>query len=189
MWKSVAGSKDFGIKHYLRIRARGSLDSSGTMPSNTMKNGTFYFEALVPDINLQVVPVHPLPILSTAMATTLLETTTSSRINAAQNLTPSRRVNSRLATLEATNMGYMTLNQTRKVVFLADSDSSLTCTPVVGVWVRINVADNIQAANEYDWASLSRHPYCWTAAMRFLYHQRVGKRVFVAHDTFLLVNN
>lgn len=182
LWRSVSSSKEFSLKHYVRIRAQGSLNKSSD--ANGGRSGKFRFEAIVPDIALQVVPVYPLPILSTAMATTLLDTGSDA---VRQSSVPTRRVDARLATFEATNMGYMTLNQTRKVVFLADSDSSLSSTPVIGVWVRIAASMNPQAASEYDWASLARHPYCWTAAMRFLFHERLAQRVYVAQDTFLMV--
>ena len=42
------------------------------------------------------------------------------------------------------------------------------------------------AAVNIDWQTLCRHPLTWAACIRFLCHDRVVHRVFVAPDTFLL---
>jgi hypothetical protein len=108
--------------------------------------------------------------------------------SAMHSMTPNRRVDARFATLEASNMGYLTLNQTRKVVLLSESDVSLSSTPIVGVWVRLatSTAENAHFY-DLDWKQLAHHPYCWSACVRFLYHSRICHRMCVAKDTFLMV--
>ena len=188
----------------MRIRAQGSVSNpaassnSYSFETNTdHTTGKLRFEALVPDVSLQILPINPLPILSTAMSAVLFDPQTLNqkqpytRNDQQQHTSPQKRVDARLASLEASNMGYVTLNQTRKVVFLAESEASLSNSQIVGVWVRLAPPQQTESEGnnpaEYDWQELAKHPYCWAACVRFVYHQRIWQRVCVAQDTFLLV--
>lgn len=182
--KTIVSSKDFCIKNFMRIRANGSVNTVGDAHAS-LCSGKIRFEAILPDISLQVLPIHPLSVLNTSLTVVIREATDSL---ATSRLSPLKKMQQNTPSFCASNMGYVTLNQVRKAVFLADSDASLTSTPLVGVWIRLPPdLFNHSPSHDVDWTKLVQHPYVWAAAVRFLHHQLIGERVFVAPDTFLMV--
>lgn len=168
----------------MRIRANGSVNTVGDAHAS-LRSGKIRFEAILPDISLQVLPIHPLSVLNTSLTVVIREATDSLAMS---RLSPLKKMQHNAPSFCASNMGYVTLNQVRKAVFLADSDASLASTPLVGVWVRLpSDLFSHGPSQDVDWTKLVQHPYIWAAAVRFLHHQRIGERVFVAPDTFLMV--
>jgi len=56
--------------------------------------------------------------------------------------------------------GYLTLNETRKVVFLLSNDPLVLERPLVGVWV---------TGTGTDWKdNAHKHPFLWASALRYL---------------------
>ena len=89
--------------------------------------------------------------------------------------------------------GYLTLNQTRKVVFLRENENNIRILPLVGVWIRL--ADNgetipsIADANNKEQNAMY-HPLVWAACVRFCRNRNeIRERVLVADGTFLVVRN
>lgn len=161
---SIVSSKELSLRQFIRIRSTSSHQQNS-------KSARFTFEALVPDISFQLVMINPVPILKTALSLYL----SSPDINAQREQ----------ESASALSTGLLTLNQTRKLVFLLESDASIGTTPLVGCWIKFN--DRI-LPEDVDPFVAAHHPICWAAAARFLLSQRIGHRVFVAHETFLLVN-
>lgn len=176
--KSVRSSREFSMKSCMRIRAAGgatrstsacksssTCTSSGGVGSVSTLSGTVRIEAIIPNISFQAVQVNPIPILATPLAKLL--TSRSSSIAG-----------------DVPKMGYLTLNQVRKLVTLQETDTSVPLVPLVGVWV--NFA-NMHTEPEIA-ATLLEHPFVWGACVRFLCSDHVQERVHVARDTFLLVS-
>ncbi len=82
-------------------------------------------------------------------------------------------------------MGYLTLNQTRKLVPLLESDGSVSTTPTVGLWVQFT--GGASPRHSTDEVSLVSHPFCWGACLKYLSNDHLQDRRFADTETFLLV--
>lgn len=159
--KSIRISKTFALKNYFRVRGTGKGTSISAL--NEL-SGSIKFEALAPDINIRCTPLRPIPILATPLSVMLMSTSLSSSA--------------------VPNFGYLSLNQTRKVVFLNDNDPGITVTPTVGVWVRYD--NNYKNSELVDDAIF--HPYSWLACLRFIQNESLLKDYILDGNTFLLVS-
>ena len=112
------------------------------------------FEALGPDVTFGACQIHPIPILATPLTKLLTR--------------PSQP-------LADVAMGYVTMNATRKLVFMLETDASVPLVPTVGVWVQLPHLGDVH------------HPFVWAACVRYLYAEILQRRVFVDGNTFLLV--
>ncbi len=120
----------------------------------------------MPNASYQVVRIRNLPLLLTPLTI---------------NLT---KQNGRDARVSGPKMGYLTLNQTRKVVPMLESDTASSVSPIVGVWVCL---DEPQSGAAFPNIFLN-HPFLWGACTRFLHNTNIGDRVYIDTDTFLLAN-
>jgi hypothetical protein len=183
--KSMKFGREFALRSCIRIRATGNAVRTNTATANTpyhqgLENsnskssssegslsGTVRFEAVMPNVSFQSVQIKPIPILSTALS---------------QRLT-----NAKTRTIEAERdlpkMGYLTMNQTRKLVPLLETDPSVPLVPMVGVWVS-HAASLGQALGP---GGLVDHPFTWAACVRFLCSDHACQKVLLTQDTFLLV--
>lgn len=117
----------------------------------------------MPKMSFTVVQIHPIPILASPLAKVLT--------------CPA------LPVAEAA-LGYVTMNQTRKLVFLLETDPSVSHVQTVGVWVQLPcVAAADCAAGDIN----VHHPFVWAACVRYLCSDAVTRRVYVDKHTFLLV--
>lgn len=161
----------------MRIRAAGSasqtsssckhsIDASqnGALVTHTL-SGTVRMEAILPNISFQAVQLNSIPILATPLAKHLTNSTASTAG-------------------DAPKIGYLTLNQVRKLVLLQETDTSVSLVPLVGLWVKFG----IQYFDEEIAATLLEHPFVWGACVRFLCSDQIHERVHVAQNTFLLVS-
>ena len=103
-------------------------------------------------------------------------------------------------------VGYVTLNQTRKIIPLLENDPIVSLAPLVGVWTAFNDwndttienYDNVNDRNNdnnrrrQDSMSTSmshvNNPLTWAISMRFLFNEFIKDRAFVDEETFLLVS-
>ena len=129
--------------------------------------GSFRFEAILPDYSFQMVSIRNLPLLLTPLSINL------TKQNGAEARTTSHR------------MGYLTLNQTRKVVPLLESDTAVSLSPIVGVWVAIDEPRDSLPSNPHAFLD---HPFVWGACVRFMNNANIADRLYVDKDTFLLAN-
>jgi len=82
-------------------------------------------------------------------------------------------------------MGYLTLNKTRKVVPLLETDPAISLAPLVGVWVSVIVSSVDEASDAV--ANVQRDPFIVGACGCFLKDSKIRERVFVDREqTFLL---
>jgi hypothetical protein len=141
----------------------------------------------LPNISFRVQQIRAIPVLSTPLSVKL-----------------ARRTSSGCHTGGPPQVGYVTLNQTRKIVPLLEMDPAVSIAPIVGVWTAFDeISDitikssnaNINATSgEHDdshednaeYSNLS-NTLSWAAMIRFLFNENIKDRVFISGDTFLLV--
>jgi hypothetical protein len=153
--------RDCTLRSCVRLRAASKVERE-----HNLVNGSFRFEAIVPDYSFQAVKIRNLPILSTPLSVNLTR----------QNGDEARELGPR--------MGYLTMNQTRKIVPLLETDTASAMTPMVGVWLSVDDCDTgTDIATDF-----MKHPFVWGACVRFLKNKKVHDRAFVDENTFLLVN-
>ena len=122
------------------MRAVASLEKG---PNENLK-GSFRFESTIPRVSFSVVQISPIPIISNPLTAQLLSLANTS-------------------ILAAPKMGFLTMNQTRKLLFLTEDSGSLSRTPIVGVWTALDVAPHSTSSTHL------HHPFVWAACTRFLF--------------------
>nr|XP_021380658.1 SCL-interrupting locus protein [Lonchura striata domestica] len=104
---------------------------------------------------LEYTPVKPVPIIPTALARNL-----NSPMNIAQ--------------VQGTyKCGYLTMDQTRKLLLLLESDPKAYALPLVGVW--LSGVTHIYS------------PQVWACCLRYLFSSSIQERVFSESGSFLIV--
>lgn len=158
------------MKNFFRFRASGlSLPNRSNLGESTLSKGCkFHIETFLPDISLQYVAIQTIPILSTPFCL---------------NLFPNQNSSEEFHEESRPTMGFVTLNQTRKVVFLLETDPVIQMIPTVGVWVRLDSS----WSDENKIQDALYHPFCWSAAVKFLLSDNIPKKNFIDNDTFLMV--
>jgi len=173
--KAMRGGRSFGFKSCVRIRAAGhsTNSSSGSSTSkDSVLAGRVRFEAIVPNMSFTVVQLHPIPVLATPLS--------------------KRLTNPAQAVITEASLGYVTMNQTRKLVFLLETDPSVSLVQMVGVWVQLPSAIDAHLTSSTSSHSSTdmdvHHPFVWAACVRYLSSDAVKWRVYVDTHTFLLVS-
>ncbi|XP_035268182.1 SCL-interrupting locus protein homolog [Anguilla anguilla] len=105
---------------------------------------------------LDAVPVRPVPIIPTALARNL-----SSPASLAQPLSASRK------------QGFLTMDQTRKLLLLLESDPKAYTLPLVGVWL--------------SGITHIHNPQVWAWCLRYLYSSSLQDKVMSEGGAFLVV--
>ncbi len=166
MCKALRRNREFSLKNCHRIHVSGSCKPN---PDRKTTRGTVQVDAVSPSVSFQAVPIRPVPLLHTPLfqALTRCDQLLSAGVGGA---------------VSPTSTGYLTLNQTRKAVFMAETDGALSNTPTVGLWVRFT---GLSPGSE----SLVDHPYCWGACVRYLSSDWLQHREFMGDETFLLVSH
>jgi SCL-interrupting locus protein len=136
--------------------------------SSSVVNGVLRLEAIYPDFSFGLSPINTIPILATPLSILLTDSNRQDR-------------NGTGITVAGPQMGILTMNQTRKLVLLLEHDSTVPMVPVVGCWIALPEADNI------DIKVLLEHPFVWAACVRLLSSSHIRERVWIAPDTFLMV--
>ena len=157
----------------MRIRATGHSNTTSNTTNSHNKSsivaGRVRFEAIVPNMTFTVVQLHPIPVLATPLSKLLT--------NPAQTATEA-------------SLGYVTMNQTRKLVFLLETDPSVSLVQMVGVWVQLPYSQHSNSSNDSNNTNCDmdvQHPFVWAACVRYLCSDAVKQRVYVDSHTFLLV--
>lgn len=160
--KNISHGRDCTMKSCMRLRSACKVRSH-----HDVLEGAFRFEAILPDYSFQIVSIRNLPLLLTPLSINLTK----------QNGAESRRTGHR--------MGYLTLNQTRKVVPLLESDTAVSLVPIVGVWVAIDEPCGSLPSRPHAFLD---HPFVWGACVRFMNSANIADRLYIDTDTFLMAN-
>ncbi|XP_063483493.1 SCL-interrupting locus protein isoform X9 [Symphalangus syndactylus] len=105
--------------------------------------------------NFKCTPVKPIPIIPTALARNL-----SSNLNISQ--------------VQGTyKYGYLTMDETRKLLLLLESDPKVYSLPLVGIWLSgiIHIYS----------------PQIWACCLRYIFNSSVRERVFSESGNFIIV--
>ncbi|XP_013203962.1 SCL-interrupting locus protein isoform X2 [Microtus ochrogaster] len=105
--------------------------------------------------SFKCVPVKPIPIIPTALARNL-----SSNLNIAQ--------------IQGTyKHGYITMDETRKLLLLLESDPKVYSLPLVGIWLSgiIHIYS----------------PQVWACCLRYMFNSSIQERVFSESGNFIIV--
>lgn len=86
--------------------------------------------------------------------------------------------------------GFLTLDRSRRVVCLLESDELVRKVPVVGMWVDLigGVSpDKVSSASWWDAVEIIDNPSIWAAGARFVHARALKERVWVDDKTFLIM--
>ncbi|XP_058537173.1 SCL-interrupting locus protein isoform X1 [Ochotona princeps] len=115
----------------------------------------FCWAAVTFSNNFKCTPVRPIPIIPTALARNL-----SSNLNIAQ--------------VQGTyKYGYLTMDETRKLLLLLESDPKVYSLPLVGIWLSgiIHIYS----------------PQVWACCLRYMFSSSIQERVFSESGNFIIV--
>ncbi|XP_063092499.1 SCL-interrupting locus protein isoform X2 [Cavia porcellus] len=130
----------------VHITSRESLDSV---------DFDLYWEAVTLANNFKCAPVKPIPIIPTALARNL-----SSNLNISQ--------------VQGTyKYGYLTMDETRKLLLLLESDPKVCSLPLVGIWLS-------GILHIYS-------PQVWACCLRYMFSSSLQERVFSESGNFIIV--
>ncbi|KAM4721462.1 SCL-interrupting locus protein [Rhinophrynus dorsalis] len=125
--------------------------------SENMDNLDFdlHWAAITAANTFESTPIKPVPIIPTALARNL-----SSHNNIAQ--------------LQGTHKcGYLTMDQTRKLLLVLESDPKVYMLPLVGIW--LSGVTHVHS------------PQVWSSCLRFMYSSSFNERVLSESGSFLIV--
>ncbi|KAM8805810.1 SCL-interrupting locus protein [Eudromia elegans] len=150
LWHSLCSKDSLDLSKLLTIRAHivftENLDNL---------NFDFHWASITAANILEYTPLKSVPIIPTALARNL-----SSPINIAQVQ----------GTLKC---GYLTMDQTRKLLLLLESDPKAYALPLVGVWL--------------SGVTHICNPQIWACCLRYLFSSSIQERVFSESGRFLIV--
>jgi hypothetical protein len=158
--KACRQNKDFSLKSFLRFRATHSPVALIGSGRSSYYECTMTLEALSPNISFQYAPINPLPLRS---------------VPAICKAEPCSNV--------ALRMGYVTLDETRKIVPLDANDSTFSTVPCVGIWIYVN--EDMQT---FSCHTLLSHPFVHGSCVRFLEFAGIAERVMHNDNCFLMVS-
>jgi hypothetical protein len=180
--KAIRAGRETSLRSTMRIRSSGSVRSD---PGGRLM-GTVRFEVVLPDVSFSFHRINDVPVLSTALSIKLARRGVTSP-------PPGRGSSSRPThDLACPQLGYLTMNQSRKAIPLLETDHTISTVPMVGVWTAFDDDDDSPArtARKGDHPSGSRslaNPLTWAACVRYIFTEHIKDRATVSDDTFLLV--
>ncbi|KAL4236878.1 hypothetical protein ACF0H5_005264 [Mactra antiquata] len=113
------------------------------------------FEVVTMGTEIKAVPIEPVPIVPTALS---------------KNLSGPMSISHMQGTPKT---GYLTMDHTRKLLLVLESDPKVISLPLVGIWI--------------SGISYVHSPYVWACCLRYLHNASIQDRVCSPPDPFLLV--
>eukprot|EP00066_Takifugu_rubripes_P027738 XP_011617004.1 PREDICTED: SCL-interrupting locus protein [Takifugu rubripes] len=146
----LSGRQNLELGQLLKVRGRiiCSQQSDATLFSLS-------WSSVCPSVGLDVQAVRAVPIIPTALL---------------RSLTSTARPLPQLANCQK---GYLTMDQTRKLLLLLESDPKACSLPLVGLW--LSGVTHVSS------------PHVWVWCLQFLFNSSLQDRVFSDGDYFLLV--
>uniref|UniRef100_A0A8D2L1A0 STIL centriolar assembly protein n=1 Tax=Varanus komodoensis TaxID=61221 RepID=A0A8D2L1A0_VARKO len=163
----VHRSEDFSLafkKLQQNLNSQDSLEPSNMLTLRVHISSTenmdnlnfdFHWAAVTIGNALKYSPVKPVPIIPTALARNL-----SSHINISQ-------------VQRTYKCGYLTMDQTRKLLLVLETDPKAYSLPLIGIWL--------------SGISHIYNPQVWTCCLRFLFSSSIQERVLSESGSFLIV--
>ena len=184
MSKSLRLGRDFSLRTLFRIMGTGHTNNLG--PLNSTLSGSIRFESIFPTVTILLHRIAPIAILSTPFAVRLMKSSSNlemdaSRLSKEEGSPRLPRNTSFKDIFSLPKMGYLSMNQTRKIIFILENDDAIARVPVVGVWVCL------QPMGSLSFEGYLRHPFVWGACIRYSCSEHLTKRVLLEGKVFLLV--
>lgn len=118
-------------------------------------NFDFHWAAITVATALTAIPLKQIPIIPTALARNLSSSLSITHVQG------------------ACKFGYLTMDQTRKLLLVLESDPKVFTLPVVGIW--LSGVTHIHS------------PQVWTSCLRYLFSSSIQERVLSERGSFLIV--
>ena len=192
--------RDFSLRSMYRIRAIcGEVTLTGTGIDQILESN-IKFQAFSPLVSFQFIRILNIPFLM------LPPDSAAAKMSCRPlNMDPDLSSHQHENDAGVASTGFLSLDETRKLIPLAHSDANVALTPIVGVWVRlpsdathrssfcasVNPAAAAAAAAAAKGGDSQKRllssNFIHAACTRFLVFSGIQDRVFVADETFLLV--
>ncbi|XP_029004321.1 SCL-interrupting locus protein homolog isoform X2 [Betta splendens] len=146
----LSGRQPLDLSQLLRFKGR--------VVCSQLSDGAAFclsWSAVCPSVSLDVQPVRAIPIIPTALLRSLMNIDRPLRLTFSQQ------------------RGFLTMDQTRKLFLLLESDPKASTLPLVGLWLS-------GVTHIYN-------PQVWAWCLRFLYSFSLQERVLSESNCFLLV--
>ncbi|XP_014675213.1 PREDICTED: SCL-interrupting locus protein-like, partial [Priapulus caudatus] len=128
-----------------RLTQESASDSTLTFDTNLVTMATTF----------RATPIKPIPIMPTALSNNLSNPMSFSEVQ------------------EEPKTGYLTMDKTRKLILVLETDPKVASLPLIGIWV----------SGVYE----VQHVYIWMACLRYLNSSAIQDRVCKPPDPFLVV--
>lgn len=152
--KSLVTSRVFSLRSTFRIRAIGNakrIEGGGF-------SGKIRFEVITPTLMFDAIQIRQVPVFMSPLSHSLMGNELG---------------------YQGPKFGYLSLNQTRKVVPLTEIDPLVLKLPLIGVWI---LSDGV-LENE----DITSNAVAWSACLKYYYSENIRERVYVDQEkTFLL---
>lgn len=113
------------------------------------------FDMVTMETLFKATPIAPVPILLTALSKNLAGPMSLSQMQG------------------TTKTGYLSMDHTRKLLLVLESDPKACSLPLIGIWV--------------SGAEFVQHPFVWASCLRYIYNTHLQDRVCLPPNEFLLV--
>ncbi|GAB1601715.1 hypothetical protein Ahia01_000449900 [Argonauta hians] len=113
------------------------------------------FDMLTSAARFEAVPINPVTIMTTALAKNLASPMSLSRLQG------------------KAKSGYVTMDHTRKLVLMLESDPKVSTLPLIGIWV-----SGVECVTQ---------PYVWASCLRYVYNNSLNQRVCLPPHRFMLL--
>ncbi|RUS73358.1 hypothetical protein EGW08_018877, partial [Elysia chlorotica] len=113
------------------------------------------FDMVTMETVFKATPIPPVPILLTALSKNLAGPMSLSQMQG------------------TTKTGYLSMDHTRKLLLILESDPKACSLPLIGIWV--------------SGAEFVQHPFVWASCLRYIHNTHLQDRVCLPPNEFLLV--
>eukprot|EP01038_Epipyxis_sp_PR26KG_P004675 gene4675-6567_t len=156
--KGIRVSKEYSLKSCFRFRGVSIVETNNKNIFSTIR-----FEVITPNCSFHAAPIKPISILATPLSKSVIQ------------------INPNQSNLLTPIIGYLTMNQIRKLVMLMENDPCVSTVPIIGLWISINDMNNNHNGGFY-----LDHPFVWGALVKYVFNQNINDKVYIADETFLL---
>lgn len=183
--KAIRAGRETFLRSTMRIRSSGSVRSD---PGGRLM-GTVRFEVVLPDVSFTFHRIKDVPVLSTALSIKLARRGATSPISNRGSSSTSPIPQDGLT---CPQMGYLTMNQTRKAIPLLETDQTISTIPMVGVWTAFDDEDSpgrtpTRKSDDRSGIKSLLNPLTWALCVRYLFTEHIKDRATLDDGTFLLV--
>ncbi|XP_014791141.1 SCL-interrupting locus protein homolog isoform X2 [Octopus bimaculoides] len=145
------GSKDsIGIGSFFSVLGKFFVQTENGSSAYCVE-----FDVFTSAAKFEAVPINPVTIMTTALAKNLASPMSLSRLQG------------------KAKSGYVTMDHTRKLVLMLESDPKVSTLPLIGIWV--------------SGVDCVKNPYVWASCLRYLYNNSLNQRVCLPPHRFMLL--